>query len=57
MPIGVLSSYLPSSSFLLSMSVFDASGLYFCGRNYNHSIIIRYEGRKKEGVESLKCEI
>lgn len=29
---------LPSSSFLLSMSVFDASGLYFCGRNYNHSI-------------------
>jgi hypothetical protein len=39
------------------MSVFDASGLYFCGRNYNHSIIIRYEGRKKEGVESLKNEI
>ena len=29
---------LPSSSFLLPMSVFVASGLYFCGRNYNNSI-------------------
>ena len=48
---------LPSSSFFLPMSVFVATGLYFCSRIDNNSILLRYECRKKEGVESLKNEI